>query len=70
MDLVKIFKDMTSAKKEPSEKCPGGTEHNFEFAMHADGRETYSNFFRCSNCNEMIVKTHKRTKEDKQYWQD
>lgn len=59
---------MKCAKLIPSEVCAEGSEHEFNFMMHVDGSDSYSNYFKCSHCGEIIVRTQKRTGLDKSLW--
>jgi hypothetical protein len=68
-DIEQMLQDMKSAKEEPSEHCAEGDMHDFQFMMHADGSNSFSNYYRCPNCREIIVRTQKRTGLDKVFWE-
>ena len=68
LDFKKMMADMRNANETPSLACAGGDDHNFEFLAHADGTETYSYFHKCKNCEEVVVKRHKRTGRNKMLW--
>lgn len=70
ISIKRITDALKTAKEEPSESCVDGKEHNFQFVMHGDGRESYFTLFECEHCREFVKQEHKRTGEDAEYWSD
>jgi ribosomal protein L15E len=66
--IKRIHDALATAKAEPSESCANGKEHNFNFVMHGDGKESYFNLFECEHCQEFVKQEHKRIGEDAAYW--
>jgi hypothetical protein len=67
-DIKQMLEDMKNAKTEPSEHCAEGDMHDFQFMMHADSSDSYSNYFRCPNCREIVVQKQMRTGLNKVLW--
>lgn len=64
-DMKEIMGAMRTAGSEPSKPCNTEDEqHDFQHVLHADGRDSYSNLFRCRNCGEYVKITHQRDKSD------
>lgn len=61
------IQQMIQAGSEPTE-CVEGKEHDFVHVIHLDGRDTYSNIFQCSHCEQYVKKTFQRSKESLVYW--
>ncbi|MGK4115789.1 hypothetical protein AB0Y38_05805 [Lysinibacillus capsici] len=68
MKIPTFLDIMNQAKDTPSEKCINDKEHNFEFLLHADGKDFYSYYFQCKACEEVIVEKKQRTGTDKALW--
>lgn len=70
--VKKVLEDMKNAKDNASEQCPNlesGYLHDFSLLMHVDGKDSYSNYYKCSHCQEVVVRTQKRKGKDKMFWE-
>lgn len=70
-DMKQLLEDVNNAKQEFSEHCYGSVvvqPHDIQFMMHVDGSDSFSNYFRCSRCKEITVRTQKRTGLNKSFW--
>ena len=68
MNVREFIKKQREAKTKPSVNCIEGKQHQFIYACHADGRNSYVNYFTCEHCGEMIKEEHKRDQDDLMHW--
>lgn len=53
------------------EKCNANLndEGSTQFVMHMDGRQSYTNVFKCTKCGNMITQEYKRTGMNRKLWE-
>lgn len=60
MEIKELFEIIKYAKEKSSENCIDGKEHDFKFVFHSDGKDSFSNYYCCTQCKEVIVQKVKR----------
>lgn len=65
-----LINALLNAKAQPSKHCSNGSEHEFQAVMHTDGPESYTWYFECAKCGDVVKKTEKRAGRDKDDWSE
>ena len=60
-EVCQLMELMENALLTPSEDCISDNEHDFEFFAHGNGKNESSYYFKCKQCNEVIVKAIERS---------
>lgn len=68
MELQELIEIIKNAKEKLNENCIDGKEHDLNFIFHSDGKDSFSNYYRCAKCKEVIVQKVKRKGLNKSLW--
>ncbi|MEK4141776.1 hypothetical protein NST48_12555 [Paenibacillus sp. FSL M7-0547] len=66
--MGELLKAMDAATENPAETCLEEKEHDYKFLSHADGRESWTDYYRCNNCNHVIKREKQRTGMNRELW--
>jgi hypothetical protein len=67
-EFREYLKTLNAAKEKPSDECIKGKVHDFAYIAHADGKESYTYFYRCLHCKEIIKLVSQRSEDDPMLW--